>query len=345
MKETLSPGTQNPVHNLLLYYEREGQRYHGAVGTADGKVAVGEDFQFKIASVTKTFTATVILQLAEKGEIDLDGKAHDYLAAVPFINFDKLHNYQGGSYGKEITVRQLLTHTSGLADLFFDRWQAFYSYWQEDKQRSWNPELLFEFFYKEKLHDIAHFKPGEGFHYSDVNYFLLSLIIEKETGLQLGAAMRKYILTPLGMNDSYFEYEEEPIGNGNLAHAFMGTEDINVTANTSFDWGGGGLVSTTRDLAIFVKGLLSNKLFEKPETLAAMKAPLDTGMSSYGMGLVTQRVNGEIYYGHSGFWGVVMLYNPTTDETFCLTWNQVNVPFNYLKLSAELLQLANDKGH
>jgi len=109
-----------PVNSILVYYDDPGFTYHNAVGMADGKTQpIGRDFQFKIASTTKTFVSTVVLQMAEEGLFKLDDPMHTYLTGCEYIKIDEIHLIDGKSYGKEVTIRQLLQHRSGIADMFF----------------------------------------------------------------------------------------------------------------------------------------------------------------------------------------------------------------------------------
>jgi len=309
---------------------------------ADGKSQPAEkDFQFKIASVTKTFTSTVILQMAGEGLLDLDVPMYEYLSGCDFIRIDDIHIIDGKSYGKEITIRQLLQHRSGIADMFFDKFDVFMEHWNNNRTKQWSPEKLFAYFYEQEINTLTHFPPGEGFHYSDVNYFLLGLIIEKVSGETLPEQIRKRILEPLEMDNTWFEYYEEPAGHQKTAHAFQGPEDVTIGGNTSFDWSGGGLVSTTKDLAIFIQAVMNGKLFKDPGTLKQMMDLCQTAWGfEYGLGLIGFTINGTKYYGHSGFWGVVMIYQPEMKQTLCLCFNQASAPFNYIKLSADIIGIA-----
>ena len=338
----LNPEGERPVNNILVYYDDPEYSYYNAVGMADGKSEpVGRDFQFKIASVTKTFTAVVILQMAEEGLLDLDDPMYRYLSGYDFVKIDEIHLIDGKSYGKEVTIRQLLQHRSGIADMFFDKFEAFLDHWNDNRMEQWNPEKLFEYFYDQEINKLTHFLPGEGFHYSDVNYFLLGLIIEKVSGETLPQQIRTRILEPLQMNNTWFEYYEDQAGNQKIAHAFQETEDITSGRNTSFDWSGGGLVSTTADLAIFIQALMNGKLYREPETLTGMMNVCPTAWGfEYGLGLIAFTFNGRKYYGHSGFWGVVMVYQPELRQTLCLCFNQAAAPFNYMKFSADIIRIA-----
>ena len=338
LNEHIKDHKERPVHSILLYARQGEQIFHGVAGSADGKGAsISPDFQFKIASVGKTFTAIIVLQMMEEGLIDLDAPAMDYLGRLDYVQMDSIHILEGKAYGKEITVKNLIQHRSGIADIFFDKFPDFMAHWQADPMYQWSPKSLFEYFYSKDLHHGAHFIPGEGFHYSDVNFFLLGLIIEQVSGKSLADNCRERIQDPLGMDDTYLEYYEDPVGNGKMAHAFFGLQNITETANTSFDWSGGGQVSTTKDLSKLIEGLISGKLFKHSETLDMMMAVEKAAKSfDYGMGFLKMDINGIDYYGHSGFWGVMMLHAPAKDRTVCLTVNQVTPPYSLGALMSKI---------
>ena len=346
IESRLEPGGERPVHSILVYVSQPGVEFHEAVGTADGEgEPVTKHHQFKIASVTKTFTATVILQMMEEGLLGLDDTLAHYLTEYPFVKLDQLHIKDGKSYGHSITIRQLLQHRSGLADLFFDKFQVFMARWTANKQESWNPQKHFAYYYEQDLNEMPFFLPGEGFHYSDVNYFLLGLIIQQVSGTSLAQQYRSRILEPLDMDNSFMEYDETPSHPPLWADSFMGAENVSKTSNTSFDWSGGGLVSTTKDLAIFIEALMQGKLFQQSQTLDEMMRdkPTDIPVFSYGMGLQKLTLNEKIYYGHSGFWGVQMLYAPEEKRTLCFSINQVQAPFGFYQFTNELLELCDQE--
>jgi len=217
-------------------------------------------------------------------------------------------------------------------------------HWGNNKMKQWSPEKLFAYFYEQEINSLTHFPPGKDFHYSDVNYFLLGLIIEQVSGTSLPQQIRERILVPLDLKNTWFEYYEEPTGHQKVAHSFQGPENVTLTANTSFDWSGGGLISTTHDLNVFINAVMKNELFKKQETLTQMMDICQTAWGfEYGLGLIAFDLNGTKYYGHSGFWGVVMIYQPELKQTLCLCFSQAAAPFNYMKFSADIIQIANMK--
>jgi D-alanyl-D-alanine carboxypeptidase len=330
----LKPKGKNPIHSIQIYLSEGDRVFCGAAGFSDGAGEMAEkDNQFKIASITKTMTATVILQMQEEGLLDIEEKAAKYLKDLPFVRVSELSYFEGEPYGDRITLKQLLQHQSGLADIFTDGAFRFYLNEMMHKKQAWSPEKLMDRYYKYRLHKKAKHAPGYGFYYSDVNYFLLGLIIEKLSGQTLAQQFRSRIFVPLGMKNSYFEYYEQAVGNGKMAHSFMGKRNITTTLNTSYDWAGGGVVSTTTDLSQFLEALFDGKLFKNPETLKNMTTMLPHSMKPgktgfYGLGLYQYQFNGDTYYGHGGFWGSRVAWCPAKRIAFCGSVNQVKPGFN-----------------
>ena len=334
MENRLKPYGKNPVHSIQVYISNQDKFFSEAVGYSDGeKLPARNDNQFKIASITKMFTAVVILQLQEEGCLQTSDKLAQYLDHNHPARVEELHFYKGRSYGNQLTIRQLLEHRSGLADLFTDAQFRFYIKEFLHKDYSWSPETLMNQYYRYHLNKKAHFAPDSGYYYSDINFFLLGMVIEKITGQTLAQQFRKRILEPLSMQNTFFEYYEPTPPNTYFAHSFLGKMDVTNKLNTSYDWAGGGLVSTTEDLAKFIRGLFAGQLFKKQQTLNQMIAvKMHTSKSGktsgYGSGISQYIFNGDIFFGHAGFWGALVAYCPSKKITFCGNINQAKSPFD-----------------
>ena len=339
VKSHLHPESTSPVHSILLYAEngKDDYVYHNAVGFADGKKEkAGNDYQFKIASITKMFTAVVILQLMEEGKIELETPAHKYLDKIDFIDFDTLHIFQNNSYGKSITVQNLLNHRSGLADIFTDKKEDFDAYALSHRQEQYDASKIFGKYYEYKLNEQAFFIPGSSYHYSDMNYVLLGLIAEQITGSHLAQLYRTRIYEPLGMEKTFLEFFESPTHPTKMAHSFLDNIHITGEVNTSFDWAGGGIVSTTDDLALFIKALFKGGLFRNEDTLDTM---IDPESKNYGLGISKFQFGESIYYGHGGFWGALLAYSPEKKIVLSISINQVNPPFDPLTFVMKILEI------
>ncbi len=280
-----------------------------------------------IASVAKTMTATIALRLAEEGVLDLDDTVAAYL---PPALLQGLHHFEGHSYDGEITIRQLLGHTSGLADSFGS--PGFMDLIIQDPDRLWKPEDTVESI---KASCPPHFAPGRGFRYSDVNYNLMGLVIESVTSASLDEAYRRFIYEPLGLRATHRRFVEAPRSDAPspMAHVFHGEVDFTAWRALTADWAGGGLNSTLEDLNRFLRALARDEVFRKPSTRGAMfDWKLWSENAYYGLGVIridldqdddaSRRGMGEIW-GHIGASSCFMFYWPTADASFCGTFNQV----------------------
>jgi D-alanyl-D-alanine carboxypeptidase len=336
----LSTDPNAPVTAILVNLEnaKSGFSYKKGFGrhSLESSEKVHKNSPFKIASITKILTATVILQLAESGGLTLEDKASDLLKGTSYIKFDDLHKFNGRSYGIELTVKQLLTHTSGLADIFTDAESEFIELFAIDPTKQWTPKSLFDTYYNLGLNSKAHFKPGDGFYYSDTNYFLLGLIIEQITGLSLAENYRTRVLRPAQMKNTYFEYHEASRNKENMPSTYLQSMEINKDINTSFDWAGGGIVSTTEDMSLFMRALFNHRLIKDMGLFKQMIADTGTG---YGMGISMYSINNQIFYGHGGYWGSLVCFNPDTQESLVISINQSDPPFRFNELLRQTLVL------
>ncbi|MEP2057013.1 MAG: serine hydrolase domain-containing protein [Maribacter litoralis] len=327
--------SDRPVANILVNLENRNFKYHKAFGVIDleSQIPCTPDLTFKTASITKIPTAVIILQLMEEGKIDLDKTAYHYLKENSFIDFDNLSLFDGKSYGKEITIRQLLKHESGLADIFTDT-KEMLDFVVANPDIQWNPERLMGKYYEYGLNQKVFNLPGNGYHYTDVGYFLLGLCIENITETTLAEQYRIRIIEPLNLQNTYFEYYEKFEIKVKMAHAYYGDIDATKNINTSTDWAAGGWAATTEDLTTFIHALFQNKLFQNERTLKEMIEG-----NRYGMGIAIQHFKGSTYYGHFGFWGSCILYNPEKQITLCLSLNQVEPKFNTSKFLMKAIKI------
>ncbi|MGB7295762.1 MAG: serine hydrolase domain-containing protein [Candidatus Aminicenantales bacterium] len=332
---------EDPIHNAVLLVECPQIKWKGAAGMADGKKeAMTADHKIKIASIAKTFTATVVLQLIEEGDLNLDSTI-DMSLDNPIVKIDNLHIYKDISYGRQITVEQLLSHPSGIADYMED--PGFISGVIEHPKYQYNPAQIMGKYYEFQTNRKAVFPPGSGFNYSDVNYVLLAMIIEQVTGETYHAQLKKRVFDPLGMENSYLEYYEEPRGKNPLSHAFFSTMDLVDDINTSIDWGGGGIVSTAEELNTFFRALVDGKLFRNKSTLDLMLSVADKGRGGtdydYGLGIMKRSIQGLTFYGHGGAYDCDVFYCPEKNISVCLSLNQMNTHGKRDKFLQQAIQL------
>lgn len=321
------------VHNAVLLVEspRENFKFKGASGVADpnsGSKMLPDDL-FRIASLGKITCATLVLKLVEEGKLGLEDKISRYLSDEIMAG---LHEYQGQSYGAQITIRQLLGHTSGLADYILDgdangnQLPDFIELMLLEPDKFWRPEETIAYT-KAALTPV--FAPGQGYHYSDTNYQLLGLIIQNVTGKALHEVYRERLFAPLGMNNTYLEHYENPrpaLPSRGLSHVYFGELDYTDLRAISADWAGGGLASTTEDLNRFVRAFAEGKIFQTAASKNAMLAWNGTGEYGLGVARIDCDANGVsgvgVIIGHDGFPGSFMFYSPELGVTITGTLNQ-----------------------
>lgn len=312
----------------------------------DGKKVTASN-PFYTASIGKTFTATAIAMLVDQQKLSFNDPINMYLPDSVMLN---LHVLNGIDYSQEITIAHLLQHTSGLPDYFEDPTVDGSPNGLEllfaNPDKFWDPTETIEFT-KTKMKPL--FKPGTDYHYSDTEYVLLGLIIEKVSHTALHDFFQEHFFFPLKMKDSYMLYRSQAINQtAMLSEVFVGDNEVSGMKSLSADWAGGGLVSTGADLIRFQEALFTGKIVSD-STLVAMQQwiPESYGME-YGYGL-RRIVFKELFpilpdltlIGHSGITGSFMYYCPELDVYLSGTLNQTDEVKESVKLLVKILVLLN----
>jgi CubicO group peptidase (beta-lactamase class C family) len=254
--------------------------YQHAFGEADREWHVPNTIttRFRIGSTTKQFTAALVLRLAEEGKLRLNGHIVDYLPDYP------------RPQGERITLEHLLTHSSGLPD--YPRLPRFY---EDHAPRSHTPAELLALFDTLPLS----FPPGAKWEYSSSGYVVLGAIIERVTGATYTQALRQYLLTPLGLNDT--GYDDPAEITERRAAGYIRTPDGVQNApfiDPSTVFSAGMLHSSAHDLLRWAELLRAGRVFRDPASAAAMFAPhlptgLPLGAYGYGVFVGTQTLGGR----------------------------------------------------
>ncbi len=308
-EEGNTPETSAVGISLTVISPQLGIDFSGASGydSTTKETLLAADQPFRIASLTKTFVATSILRLREKGRVNIDAPITDYISKAHIDILEK-----GGYDPYKITLKQCMMHTSGL----FDYAEGNMDYINEaakDPTKRWTRTEQIQWAMD---HGAPHGLPGEAHHYSDTGYILLGEIIENTTKKGLAEAMRELLkFDTLGMSSTWLEsLEDRPEGLPPSVKRYMQDLDASSWDNSVDLYGGGGLQSTTRDLATFLQALFSNQIYEQSETLPVMLLSSEyTGsFSEYrlGLGYIKGRKSGVEAYMHSGFWGSLFIHFP-----------------------------------
>jgi D-alanyl-D-alanine carboxypeptidase len=301
MREQQTPGA-------IIFVDDPGKgSWTTTLGTSDlaTNAPMNVNSYTRIGSITKTFTATAILQLVDEGKLRLDDPVSKYQPEVP--------------NGANITVRELLNMTSGLFDYTEDL--GFNQALDANPARLWQPKELVAISFKHP----SYFAPGKGFHYANTNYILLGMIIEQLTGMSVEQVFQQHIFTPLGMNNTSFpKLSDTAIPNPHPRGYLFGTnvDSLNALLNAyagrpqdaqikvapgsapqdatdwsiSLYWTAGEAISTLHDLRIWAKALATGQLVSAASHHEQITF---TPQSNNGYGLGVDHSFGA-FIGHNG---------------------------------------------
>ena len=281
---------KDPVHQLdsLINYYYESKQFSGSVLVAEGGAVIydehfgfqdiaetqkiGPETVFEIASLSKAFSAVLVLKLVEAGKVELDQPLSNYLSGFPY---------------PEISIRHILSHTSGLSERTFFAWAAK----NMSLQETYTNEFILDYLIQE--HPALSFAPGEAWEYSNLAYFLLPLLIEEMSSTPFITFLQEEILHPLEMNYSGI-YSQEFKGKQMQNYAFgkiYQTDDESFRsafglAKSDSIYGSVGMLSNTSDLFIWDRALrsdllLGSDLLEEAFTATKLK---DGSSTHYGLG-------------------------------------------------------------
>lgn len=273
---------------------RDGELlWAGSSGRArDGRIPLAPESPLVIGSVTKTFVAATVLQLVEEGQMQLTDSIRDHLPTL-------------GSVSREVTIGQLLDHTSGLADLFNDTTRRGL---EDHPGKAWEVADVLA-----SLH-APWYKPGEGWAYANTNYFILGLLIEHLTGATLAAELERRFTDPLNLD---------------ATHILTGLEtDAPLEpAWTSIFWASGAMRASAADLARWGDRLYDGDLLA-PATRTAM---LKVNDDDYGLGVQKIELTGPDGYGHTGLlntYTTLLVHLPDANVTLAVLVNRSHVDLN-----------------
>ncbi|WP_328473702.1 beta-lactamase family protein [Actinoplanes sp. NBC_00393] len=311
----------------LRVHDEQGE-WVGSAGAAElgGTEKPPVDGYHRIGSNTKTFTATLVLQLVAEGRLGLDDPVGKHLSEF--------------GVDQRITVRMLLQHTSGLfnftGEVYPDGTIApgiaipygpTGQQWLDNRFRTYRPEELVRL----ALGEPARFEPGAGWSYSNTNYVLARLLVEKVTGRSYAQELQRLIVGPLGLAGTLVP-DASPELPAPHAHAYYrhGDTIVDVTRqNPSWISTGGDMISTNRDLHTFISALLGGRLLPA-ELLTEMCRPLPTGIPDmeYGLGVfVVTTDSGGTLISHNGAavgHAALMYSTPDGRKTLTATLNCVD---------------------
>ena len=302
------------VPTTLAVVEREGaDAITLAYGREDESQSLTAQTQFRIASITKLFVATMVMDLVEDGELDLD------MAVDEFVDLPSASG---------VSVRQLLAHTSGIPDYGSPE---FFHGLVDDPDRHWEAADVLA-----TVSDVRpSFAPGTQHEYSNTNYVVLGELVEAITGRPWHEELRTRILDPLHLKDTYVAGLEPARGDGLVDTAYFDLDnDGNIEDVEDGPWpaletsegAAGAMISTAEDVTAFTSALFAGRILS-PRTVELMAAPSQSGRryDDYGLGVELRRPDLRTpVRGHGGFlpgYRCVTWYVPSEHATVTVMVN------------------------
>ncbi len=284
-----------------------------------GNIAIQEpmrrDDKFRIASVTKTFTAEMVLIEADRNQLKLDDTINTYVPQVP--------------NGDKITIRMLLNHTSGIHDtdpqgILFEG--------MKDFLRPWDPWEVFMAYTGGQVQG----EPGAEHVYSNAGYVLLGIMLENVSGKTVQQLLADTITGPLSLESTYFP--DGPVISGPHAHGYDGTQDYTLQ-DMSWDFTAGAMLSTVDDLTVWAKAFADGRLLSpamRAEQQQWVEVPRGHGDILYGLGMESAAG----WLGHSGGdvgWLTDMYYLPDKQASIVVLLNSLNADGSNLQAGQQAL--------
>lgn len=290
--------------------------WKGVTGVSHEGFPITSDMEFGIASNTKLFTGVLLLKLAENNIIHLDDSLHQYLP-------------NSNNIDPNITIRQLLNHTSGLADVI--------SVTGYSDSILTNPNRIFTPTEVITWVGTPLFSAGTSWNYCNTNYLLAGMIAESATGISYGQLLRDSILSPLQLDSTFLDVYDSVLYT--VAHPWQGGVDKFSTPRTalnSVSWAAGAMYSTSGEMAQWYQALMTGQVVNS-NSLNEMTTFVGSG--NYGIGISKAIVNGRTVWQHGGtIWGgynSFMMYDTATGIVICVLINQL--PPQAFQVSTKLL--------
>lgn len=276
----------------------------GVSGNSSIGVPITSDMRFGIASISKTFIAVTMLQLEEQGVLSLEDHLYQWIPTYPNID-------------STITIRQLLSHQSGVADIFRDNLVLYTDSVWADTSRFWTQQEVIATVTPPK------FLPGHGYYYSNINYILAAMVIDAATGISWVQNLHNFIFDPLNMDSTFVGAYETP--NGSIAHEWINNNTLEIvnspiTALYSMMAAPGGIFTTTNELVQFFNalingGILTNSSFQELTKFEPT--------SSYGLGIFTTQFGRPFIFSQGSMFGYesICVYDPQTKSIMSILTN------------------------
>ena len=298
----------------------DGSRWSGAAGLADidRNLPATAETTFVVGSITKTFVTAAVMDLQEDGELSIDDRLSDWVPDFP--------------NAENITLAMLMSHTSGLFDYFQHADYNLRVFNEPDHE--WTAQEILNDFSRNPYCD-----PGACYQYSNTNFVLLGMVVERETRQELSEVLRERFFDPLELDDTYSQCEAPPppgSARGYLVRPERavglddGTDYRPTTSAATVACAVGDIVSTSTDLADWARAVYGGTLLEA-ESVALMTDYTDYSRESYGMGTRTRVIDDVRLFGHTGSlrgFDAAMWHAPDVDLTMVVLTNRGRIDAN-----------------
>ena len=291
-KASKAPGLSFSV----VFPDGAPQTFTRGFANIEENIAMNSNTKMLGGSTGKVFYSVVALQLIEEGKLQLDTPIFDHMSEFDW--FERIPN------AKNLTVRSLMRHETGIPRYVFS--DNFQTDVLKDVNKVWKPEELLSYIFDEK----PQFNVGQSFAYSDTNYIILCMLIEKITGNSIYEEVQKRVLDKARLKNVIPQTSRSY---KNIAQGYNGAEDAfypglqfnkegQSNYNLQFEWAGGGLVITTADLAVLAKKVYEGAMFN-PSLLSEYLKGIDAGNmgGQWGLGVHIRETPKGYIYGHSGY--------------------------------------------
>lgn len=324
--------------------------WSGAAGTARENMPMTNETPIYIASVTKLYTATAVMLLMEKGALSLDDPMAKYL---PGELINGIHVYKGKDYSAGITIRELLSHSSGIPDYYSDKapdGRNLFELFIESPDRSWTVDDTIA----RARNDLKpKFPPGTSTSYSDTNYQLLGKVIEAVTGQPLHVFYEDFLFRPLGLEHTGLvgRWRSQARQCPSPADVFYGDRNITKIRSNGAYSADGGIVSTAEEMNFFLKALNEGRII-RPASLKLMhnwrrlEGPLQYGYGTmyFNLPAPIRGITGiPPLWGHSGSTGSFLYYSQGLDLYLAGTIDQVESKIKPFLLMRQVIRAVNAK--
>ena len=291
----------------------DGSRWSGASGLADTEPSrpMRPDTPMPIASVTKPLTAALAVALGQAGRLSLDDRLSRWVPRFP--------------NAREISLRQLLNHTSGLFNV--DEDAAYTAAVEGHRSRAWTPAMVLRFVRE------PYGAPGSVWHYSDTNYTLMGLVLRRASGTSVAEALHRLVLDDHGMRHAALEPEEPAPPDTARGYHPVGRpfpppgRYVPFRSAASSEWTAAGVVATAPDVATWGRALFAGDVLDRRglgEMLRFVATGDETFYAKYGLGVAQRHIVDRDVVGASGrFWGYSseLWHDPATRATVAVLWN------------------------